>query len=195
MPRNSKYYHKMEDTGEIVFDDSMPDSYVEGECPICGKIHSGQWNECDECLQEQQDREDMAEQAHQEWLEFLAQENECDDNISIPVPEDDEQAFIEDNEWLKISPEPEPFPEYVVASTSNALQETYVFSASEEGEINNWIELTGIAKRYGCDDWGNKDLAVQMLNTDEHEYRFVKSLDNGWKTTQDLYKKFPKESL
>jgi hypothetical protein len=69
-------------------------------------------------------------------------------------------------------------PEYIIASVSYKMEETYIFEANAEGEILDWGEYGGIAKRFGDLDWTNYYRAVD--NTfDEDKYRFDKRIESG----------------
>jgi hypothetical protein len=69
-------------------------------------------------------------------------------------------------------------PEYIIASVSYKMEETYVFEANAEGKILDWGEYGGIAKRYGDLDWTNYYRAVD--NTfGEDRYRFDRRIESG----------------
>lgn len=55
-----------------------------------------------------------------------------------------------------------PNPEYVIASTSNRTEETYVFEGSSDGKILDMGEYGGIAKRFGDDNWKDHQNAVKV---------------------------------
>ena len=80
-------------------------------------------------------------------------------------------------------------PEYIIASTSFKLDETYLFEADENGEIVNLCEYGGIAKRWGVEDWTNRRLAVETVFP--NQYEFVRDIDLGVSAymIHSLYKK------
>jgi hypothetical protein len=80
--------------------------------------------------------------------------------------------------------------EYVLASTSQLVQETMVFPSNEEGEITDYGDLACVALRYGHDDWDDAMSAVNTLNTDEYKYIHIKRIAterNG--NTHNLFKR------
>ena len=80
-------------------------------------------------------------------------------------------------------------PDYVVASTSDLMQETMVFPSNAEGEITSYSDLACLALRYGSDNWEDAMAAVITLNTDEYKYIHVKTLDNGGNNIHNLFRK------
>lgn len=78
-----------------------------------------------------------------------------------------------------IEPTPEdlrsPNPQYIVASTAYYMEETYVFEANEDGVITNLGEYGGLAKRWGNDNWSNRNLAVMSAFSDV-KYDFVRDI-------------------
>jgi hypothetical protein len=69
-------------------------------------------------------------------------------------------------------------PEYIIASTSYILEETYVFEANEKGEIHDYAEYGGIAKRFGDSTWMNYYGAVDRT-FGENKYQFVRRVESG----------------
>lgn len=49
MPR---YYRIAQDTGLKEYDDSIPP--YEDKCPKCGKLHSGNFPKCNNCIEEEE---------------------------------------------------------------------------------------------------------------------------------------------
>jgi len=97
----------------------------------------------------------------------------------------DEQWFIDmvnedaksNAEYYRIgSPERADVPEYIVASTSYDVRETYVFESNANGEIVSLDEYGGLAERWGDTNWYNAEAAVKacMPNT----YHAVSSKGN-----------------
>jgi hypothetical protein len=80
-------------------------------------------------------------------------------------------------------------PEYVLASTSDLMQETMVFPSNKDGDITDLDDLACLALRYGCGDWEDPIAAVIQLNTDEYKYIHVKTLDNGGNNIHNLFKR------
>jgi hypothetical protein len=79
-------------------------------------------------------------------------------------------------------------PEYVLASTSDLMEETMVFPSNAEGEITDFGDLACLALRYGHADWEDPMAAVIQLNTDEYKYIHVKTL-NGGNNLHNLFKR------
>ena len=79
--------------------------------------------------------------------------------------------------------------EYILASTSDLVEETMVFPSNAEGEITDFGDLACLALRYGNDDWEDAMAAVITLNTDEYKYIHVKTLDNGGNNIHNLFRK------
>ena len=83
-------------------------------------------------------------------------------------------------------------PEYVIASTSEMMEETMVFPADEHGEITSFSDLACIARRYGHEDWRNCDEVVSSLDTDEYTYQHVKHISTANANVHNLFKRVPK---
>lgn len=83
-------------------------------------------------------------------------------------PEYDGAGFTERDE----------FPEYIIASTSYKLEETYIFQANENGEIHDFGEYGGLAKRWGDVDWINYYGAVNKT-FGEGKYIFDRRIESG----------------
>ena len=69
-------------------------------------------------------------------------------------------------------------PEYVIASTSFKLEETYVFEADRNGKILDLGEYGGIAKRWEYEDWQDHKVAIYCAMGDV-PYRFEKRIETG----------------
>lgn len=69
-------------------------------------------------------------------------------------------------------------PKYVIASTSDLVEETMIFPSDENGEITSYSELSCTALRYGNDNWRDAFAAVDRLNTDEYKYIHIKKIHN-----------------
>lgn len=91
-----------------------------------------------------------------------------------------------------IEPTPEdlrsPNPQYIVASTSYMMEETYVFEANEDGVVTNYGEYGGIALRFDDIDWTNKKLAVERV-FGEGSYEFVKKINTLVNADHHLFKR------
>jgi hypothetical protein len=72
------------------------------------------------------------------------------------------------------------YPEYIIASTSYRLKETYVFEANEKGEIHDYAEYGGIAERFGDSTWMNYYGAIDRT-FGENKYQFVRRIETGVK--------------
>lgn len=60
-------------------------------------------------------------------------------------------------------------PEYIIASTSYKMEETYIFEANEKGEILNYGEYGGLCKRHGDKSWSYRDYAVDVIFPGKYE--------------------------
>lgn len=79
-------------------------------------------------------------------------------------------------------------PEYIIASTSYKMEETYIFEADKDGEILDFDEYGGLCYRHGDYNWMNRNLTVQSVFPDK--YQHVKDLDpRGENVFQSLYKR------
>jgi hypothetical protein len=92
--------------------------------------------------------------------------------------------YPEDEEYN----EPEINTDYVVASTSEMMEETMVFPADAYGHITDYTDLNSIALRYGNNDWEDAMAAVIPLNTDEYKYIYV-GTTYGKGNVHNLFKK------
>ena len=88
----------------------------------------------------------------------------------------DEQWFIDmmneeakaNDEYYGIHyPERADVPEYIIASISYDIRETYVFEATADGKIVSYDEYGGLAERWGDANWYDAEAAVKscMPNT------------------------------
>ena len=123
-------------------------------------------NDIHEYISSNQDFYDMSDDDYQQ----MAAENEAAEQLPHFPNLDDYQ------------------PEYVLASTSDLVEETMVFPSNEEGEITDYGDLACLALRYGNDDWEDPMAAVITLNTDEYKYIHVKTL-NGGNNIHNLFKR------
>jgi hypothetical protein len=85
-------------------------------------------------------------------------------------------------------------PEYIVASTSYNMEETYIFEANEKGEILNYGEYGGLCKRHGDQSWSCRDYAVDVIFPGKYERveDFGQIGDNS-NVFHSLYKKITNE--
>jgi hypothetical protein len=104
--------------------------------------------------------------------------------ISANQDHNEQEEFNDD--WLD---EPIIDTTYVLASTSDLVEETMVFPSNAEGEITSYSDLACLALRYGSDNWEDPMAAVIQLNTDEYKYIHVKTLDNGGNNIHNLFKR------
>jgi hypothetical protein len=79
--------------------------------------------------------------------------------------------------------------DYILASTSELMEETMVFPSNEQGDIVSYSEMSNLALRYGHDNWEDPIAAVITLNTDEYKYIHVKTLDNGGNNIHNLFRR------
>ena len=127
---------------------------------------------------------------------FLLQHD--DDPKDIDYPEDEEYAHGEDecydyDEHTSVITderdyEQELHPEYIIASTNLMMQETMVFCADADGHITSFGGLNSIALRYGQEYWEDAFAAVVPLNTDEHKYIYVRTLESD-KNIHNLFRR------
>jgi hypothetical protein len=85
-------------------------------------------------------------------------------------------------------------PEYIIASTSYKMEETYLFEANKKGEITNFGEYGGLCYRYGDKNWNNRDLAVESVFPGR--YQRINDFTDIEKTANvfhSLYKKITNE--
>ena len=124
-------------------------------------------------------------------------DNDIHEYISInqdfyDMSDDDYQQMAAENEAAEQLPHfpnlDDYQPEYVLASTSDLVEETMVFPSNAEGEITDYGDLACLALRYGNDDWEDAMAAVITLNTDEYKYIHVKTL-NGGNNIHNLFKR------
>ena len=73
--------------------------------------------------------------------------------------------------------EQELHPEYIIASTNLMMQETMVFCADADGHITSYGGLNSIALKHGQEYWEDAFAAVIPLNTNEHKYIYVRTLE------------------
>jgi len=115
---------------------------------------------------------------------------DCPDSSSYFEPDDDDKPV-----WYSYTEKDKnPYPDYVIASTSFSAKETYVFEATENGEfVENEYggigELAGIAERWGDENWTSAKLAVEKLNTESHRYVRVSIKHPDKNLIHVLYKK------
>ena len=79
--------------------------------------------------------------------------------------------------------------DYVIASTSEMMEETMVFPSNEEGQIVSYSDLSHLALRYGHDDWQDAMAAVIPLNTADYVYVHVKTIETENSNHHNLFKK------
>lgn len=84
--------------------------------------------------------------------------------------------------------EPEISTEYVIASTSQMMEETMVFPSNADGHITDYTDLNCVALRYGRYDWEDAFSAVAELNTDEYKYIYVRTLESD-KNIHNLFRR------
>ena len=115
-----------------------------------------------------------------------------DEPNNMDWSDDDYQQMVAENEAAEQLPHfpnlDDYQPEYVLASTSDLVEETMVFPSNAEGEITDFGDLACLALRYGNDDWEDAMAAVITLNTDEYKYIHVKTL-NGGNNIHNLFKR------
>ena len=70
------------------------------------------------------------------------------------------------------------YPEYIIASTSFApgFEETYIFECDESGDIWDFAEYGGLAKRWGNENWKDYYAAVESV-FGKDKYRYEKRVE------------------
>ena len=118
--------------------------------------------------------------------------DDYNDKDQMEWSDDDYQQMAAENEAAEQLPHfpnlDDYQPEYVLASTSDLVEETMVFPSNAEGEITDFGDLACLALRYGHADWEDAMAAVITLNTDEYKYIHVKTL-NGGNNIHNLFKR------
>lgn len=85
-------------------------------------------------------------------------------------------------------------PEYIVASTSYKMEETYIFEANEKGEILNFGEYGGLCKRHGDQSWNYRDYAVDVIFPGKYErVEDLGEIGGGSGVYHSLYKRIDNE--
>ena len=82
-------------------------------------------------------------------------------------------------------------PEYIIASTSYKMEETYLFEANKDGEILDFGEYGGLCYRHGDKDWQNRDKTVQAIFPDK--YVLVSTHPVSSEIYHSLYKRIDNE--
>jgi len=108
---------------------------------------------------------DYYENQYPKWPE------DCQDTMDEDRKLRDEMMMLEDMYGHELDQEMElsseacrsENPEYIVASTSYKLDETYLFEADENGKILNWGEYGGLALRWGNENWADRDKTMQEV--------------------------------
>jgi hypothetical protein len=148
-------------------------------------VHHGDWPNLNEQLTNGQDI--IVVSLYSNTIKTPYMENDCwewkDYNASFLSSHMDTD-YPEDEEYN----EPEINTDYVIASTSEMMEETMVFPANEYGQITDYTDLNCVALRYGRYDWEDAFSAVAELNTDEYKYIFVKNIYNKG-NLHNLFKK------
>lgn len=85
-------------------------------------------------------------------------------------------------------------PEYIIASTSYKMEETYIFEANEKGEILNYGEYGGLCKRHGDQSWNYRDYAVDVIFPGKYErVEDLSEIGSGSDVYHSLYKRIANE--
>lgn len=135
-----------------------------------------------------------------EWKDYNASflSYHSEDPKDIDYPDDEEYTHGEDecydyDEHTSVTTderdyEQELHPEYIIASTNLMMQETMVFCADADGHITSFGGLNSIALRHGQEYWEDAMAAIIPLNTDEHKYIYVRTLESD-KNIHNLFRK------
>jgi hypothetical protein len=85
-------------------------------------------------------------------------------------------------------------PEYIIASTSYKMEETYIFEANENGKILNYGEYGGLCQRHGAKNWNNRNLTVETIFPGKYKlFKDFGAIDNEANVFHSLYKKITNE--
>lgn len=68
--------------------------------------------------------------------------------------------------------------DYVLASTSYMVNETYLFRANADGEVTEWGEIGSKAERWGDEDW--RDVNAVMEQTFGDQAKHFKIIKEMW---------------
>lgn len=97
-----------------------------------------------------------------------------DDLYKNAEPEYDGAGYTEEDRM----PERAESPEYIIASTSFKLRETYIFPCDADGKITEYTEYGGLAERFANEDWTDHQKTVQSVMGNV-PYRFEKRIETG----------------
>jgi hypothetical protein len=111
---------------------------------------------------EQIDKYYQEQYAENQARELDAEEKMLEDLYGQDEPEDYDYPF-------DITNNRSDDPEYIIASTSYKMEETYIFEANEKGEILNFGEYGGLCKRHGDKSWSYRDYAVDVIFPGKYE--------------------------
>ena len=95
-----------------------------------------------------------------------------------------EQEELNDD-WFNSQPD----TTYVLASTSQMMEETYVFPCNENGDITSWSEIASLSLRYGNENWRDHAAVVSQLDTEDYTYTFVSNQVTDNSNEHNLYKR------
>jgi len=150
-------------------------------------------NEMDKYYEERLDQlhQDMMDEERRLQLERDFYENEEPQYDGAGYTIDD--RYESEPIWTE-GPQRSVEPLYIIASTScrPTMHETYIFESDADGNITNYGEYGGLAARFGDDDWGNKDLAVERA-MGEGLYELVRHISTEGMVTHSLYKRIQEQ--
>ena len=111
-------------------------------------------------------------------MEFQDKLTDAEETEKLEVEFQIARRDMEDEEYYRTCrmPMPSDNPEYIVASTSSKMEETYVFEADHDGQRISSSEYGGIALRTGYKNWTDKTLAVGTCFPGKY-YKLVRSWD------------------
>ena len=117
-----------------------------------------------------------------------------DDHDGLNIPETrDEQWFLDTLNESELAPEEyyekSSNPEYLIASTSYDVNETYIFEADADGNIISFDEYGGLAERWGDSNWEDHEAAIKTISGHNH-YHAVSRKGN-----RTLYKLTPPDEF
>lgn len=128
------------------FDDAQIDKYYQEEHDNNAPEYYGDW-ECSEGTLHSHDQECDCPNYKEECYP-----QEYIDEMNARLNEEEEMYYV-----------CSPNPEYIIASTSRALEETLIYEANADGQIING-DYGGISCRYNPElDWTDNDMAVEHI--------------------------------
>lgn len=168
-------------------DNNVPDvSDGEWECGA-GTLHPSTMSECD-CFKYEEDVFERELRDEMMMLEDLYGDEISEaEKLQDQMLRDEMKGIEEDRYGADFDIDRNDDPQYIIASTSYKMNETYIFEADEKGEILNYSEFGGLCERHGDKDWNNREKTVQSVFPDK--YDFVSTHPVSSQVYHSLYKR------